>query len=84
MCEYCRELTNSPREYQRGTYGSISLVKFGIKTLLITEMNKCSTSNELPEKQGYEINYCPNCGAKLDESIKINYHVNFKKCETDG
>ena len=28
--------------------------------------------------------FCPNCGAKMDESIKINYHVNFKKCETDG
>lgn len=72
MCEYCRELTDSPREYQRGTYGSLSLVKFGRKTLLIAEINKCPkyakcTSKEVPIMQGYEINYCPNCGAKMDK-----------------
>ena len=72
MCEYCKELTASPREYQRGTYGSISLVRFGKKALLIVEQNKCAkyvkcVSKEVPIKMGYEINYCPNCGAKLDE-----------------
>ena len=86
MCEYCRDLTASPREYQHGTYGSISLVKFGIKTLLIAEMNKCPkyvkcTSKEVPIKQAYEINYCPNCGEKMDKAIKINHYVNFKNCE---
>lgn len=75
-CEYCRELTNSPREYQCGTYGRISLVKLGTKTLLITEINKCPkyakcTSKEVPIKQGYEINYCPHCGEKLvDETTQ--------------
>ena len=26
--------------------------------------------------------YCPKCGAQMDNSIKINYHVNFKNCGT--
>lgn len=71
MCEYCRELMDSPREYQRGAYGSLSLVKFGRKTLLIAEINKCPkyakcTAKEVSIMQGYEINYCPNCGEKMN------------------
>lgn len=40
----------------------------------------CSNCNHYEDKLGK--NYCPNCGAKMDNSIKINYHVNFKNCET--
>lgn len=74
MCDVCANLTEEVK-YQEGTYGSLSLAKFGRKTLLIVKFSKCPKYTEytncsakyVPIRQGFEIKYCPNCGAKLEE-----------------
>jgi len=71
MCDVCANLTEEVK-YQEGTYGSLSLAKFGRKTLLIVDFSKCPkyaycSSKDVPVRQGFKIKYCPNCGAKMEE-----------------
>ena len=71
MCDVCTDLTKEVK-YQEGTYGSLSLAKFGRKTLLIVDFSKCPKYTDCSEKdvsirQGFEIKYCPNCGMKIEE-----------------
>ena len=72
MCEFCENLTDEPRQYQKDTYGEIYLVRYGRKTLLLVEQDKCPpyaecSAKNVPIRSGYEINYCPECGADLRE-----------------
>ena len=69
MCDVCGNLTEKVK-YQKGSYGSLSLLKFGRKTLLIVDFNKCPkyadcSAKDIPIRMAFEIKYCPNCGAKL-------------------
>ena len=74
MCDVCNNLTETKEvKYQEGTYGSLSLIKFGRrKTLLIVDFSKCPqyadcSLKDVPIRMVYEIKYCPNCGARLEE-----------------
>lgn len=76
MCDVCNNLTETKEvKYQEGTYGSLSLTKFGRrKTLLIVDFSKCPqyadcSSKDVPIRMAYEIKYCPNCGSRLEEEI---------------
>lgn len=71
MCDVCANLTEEVK-YQEGIYASLSLVKFGRKTLLIVDFSKCPkyancSAKDVPIRQAFEIKYCPNCGARLEE-----------------
>lgn len=70
MCDVCANLTEEVK-YQEGTYGSLSLHKIGRQTLLIVDFNKCPkysdcSAKDVPIRMGFEIKYCPNCGAKME------------------
>lgn len=70
MCDVCDNLSKEVK-YQEGLYASLSLAKFGRKTLLIVKFSKCPehadcSVKNVPIRQGFEIKYCPNCGAKME------------------
>lgn len=74
MCDVCANLINKEVKYQEGLYGSLSLAKFGRKTLLIVDFNKCPkyadcSAKDVPVRQAFEIKYCPNCGAKMEGTL---------------
>ena len=73
MCEYCKDWRERATLYQTGQYCEIYIGKYLERPALgIGNIRKgcpqyadCSAKNWTPH-QVFIINYCPNCGEKMD------------------
>ena len=67
-CEYC---SGEVAEYQHTINTKLYINTFGAARTLVTECNPCPPYAECcmkgnPARSAFIINYCPNCGKKLD------------------
>lgn len=67
-CEYC---SGAFAEYQHTINTKLYINTFGKARTLETECNSCPpyarcSMNGIPVRSAFIINYCPNCGRKLD------------------
>jgi hypothetical protein len=73
MCEYCATWKEHETVYQEGTYCDILISNFMDRpTLVVANLHKgcpkyaeCS-AKEINMKSAFRINYCPNCGEKME------------------
>ena len=71
-CEYC---SGRRTEYYHTTNTKLYINTFGNAQVLETECNPCPPYSNcslrgIPVRSAFIINYCPNCGRKLDGGIK--------------
>ena len=73
-CEFCK--TKDKIIYQTNRYCDLYFLKFGNKTFLTADVKgfcpkyqkNCSSKGRNPQVM-FEINYCPNCGAKMEKEL---------------
>ena len=68
-CEYC---SGDRVEYQRTASTKLYISTLGKARTLAVECNRCPpyaqcSMNGVPVRSAFPINYCPNCGRKLNE-----------------
>lgn len=72
MCEFCANWKEQETLYQESTYCDLLISHLGNKPVLMvgnirkgcSKYVKCS-AKEVPINVAFIVNYCPNCGAEL-------------------